>query len=453
MYVAIGSTKPNFAFLFIFTIILNVGLAFCNSIIDGISVEISNYFKQKSLSENNSGNNALFNEPLLNPQDSQIQNNDTNQSSSNCCKRFFNFGSAASIQSLSYFFRSCGSLGSSAMLIGLNNFDNYAVINLTGIIYLVIVLPFLLLLFPKSQINLQNKVQQEGENKKPVTLMGELMKYWQIITQIWRCLIFVFLLNIPPTITDVFFAFVYCRYDYLTAQQYRVFNFMSLLGAVLGGLAYFLFLSRFCENKKYLIIIFIGTQLLNCAFGFLFVPLSNLSNSFADDGSITGIYGIPFGYAISIIVLLDTFTSSLVLMPQLTLAAQMSPLRLETSVFACFIGISHLGELISAAISSALLTVMNVKEGHWNNLTTYVIICSLSGLLPLFGLILIKRVKTEEIEGEIEGNRNNDSMYFMENELVNSDNSDESDVIKEQDDKYIDNKMSVTLPPDQVNND
>eukprot|EP01084_Bolivina_argentea_P113225 201844_1 len=426
MYITIGSTKPNFIYLFIFTIILNVGLAFCNAIIDGISVEISNYFKQKSKLKNQSEKQQQNNHKnLLNKQQIEYNiqkqdniniENDTDNANINCCHKYFHFGSAASIQSLSYFFRSCGSLTSSGMLLGLTNFDNYSVITLTGIIYLSIVMPFLFLLFPETGVNLQSQYNDK-QDKKDTTLKNELKTYWRIITQIWRCLIFVFVLNIPPTITDVFYTFIYSRY-YFTNEQYRIFKFMALCGEVLGGLIYFLFLAKYCENKRSLTWIFVLMQIFNCAFGFTFVPLSNLSNSFENDESLRSVYGIPFGYYISVMLLMDALASSLVLMPQLTLAAQMSPLRLETSVFACFIGISHLGELVSSAISSGLLVWLNVKESHWNNLTLYTIISSVSGLLPLFGLILLKRVQTD----------NEDNEFIFESKTSNSLASDNNNI-------------------------
>ena len=210
MYLLISLQQPSFEYLFAFTITLNIGLSLCTAIIDGISVQISNHFKAQS------------NVKTLH--------------------------SAAGIQSISYFFRSFGSLSSSAMLIGLNRISNYGVIALSGSIYLFIVLPFLSCLFPKF-----DTLRHRHEKFK--ICKAEVLA-------IWKCLCFIFLLNIPPTITDVFYSFIYSR-TYFDNETLRIFKFMSLTGAVLGALFFFIVLAKKCQNTRCLVLIFVLMQILN----------------------------------------------------------------------------------------------------------------------------------------------------------------------------------------------
>ena len=366
MYLLIALKQPSFEYLFAFTIALNIGLSLCTAIIDGISVQISNHFK--------------------------AQNN------------VKTLHSAAGIQSISYFFRSFGSLSSSAMLIGLNRIANYGVIALSGSIYLFIVLPFLCCLFPKID-TLQHRHQKFKICKAEVLA-------------IWKCLCFIFLLNIPPTITDVFYSFIYSR-TYLEDETLRIFKFMSLIGAVLGALFFFIVCAKKCENMRCLVLIFVLMQILNSLVYLSVIPLTNLSNRFVSDSSLTKIYGIPFVYFISAILMLSAYSSSLMLQPQLTLAAKMSPHRLETAAFSIFIGVSHLGELVSSSISSILLNVLNVKESHWNNLTKYVVICSVLGLLPLCGLVLLKGIHNDEMDNDTKGDEY-DQMLLSDRDNDNS---------------------------------
>eukprot|EP01084_Bolivina_argentea_P116928 207690_1 len=390
MYLIIGYTKPNFKYLFIFTIIENIGFAFCSAIIDGISVEISNYFKQKNAIQlhANQKNNLLSNYTETQySKEYSIQNSihdqhSDEQSQQNICRKYFHFGSAASIQSLTYFFGRFGGLASSAMMIGLHNIGNYSVLKLTGILYIVAVLPFVAIFVPKSAVNIRN-IKHNNQLKTIKT-------YWNIIKKIWRALLFIFLLNIPPNFSLAAFTFIYSR-TYFTTEQFRVFQFMGLFGAVLGSLIYFTFLAKYCENKTYFTWIFVLGQTLNFVYALSFLPLSNLKNAFQNDHTLHGVYGIPFGYYISVCVLMDAMISTLQFLPQMTLAAQMSPLKSETYVFALFMGVSQISLIISGVISTVLLQWLNIKESHWDNLSVYTIICGVSGFLPLCVFFVLKR--------------------------------------------------------------
>jgi len=82
------------------------------------------------------------------------------------------------------------------------------------------------LLFPKTLSN-NNDKQIQKDNQKRMSFIGELIAFCRILIQIYRCLIFVFLLNIPPTLIDVFYTFIYDRYCF-TNQQYQI-DYLNLL--------------------------------------------------------------------------------------------------------------------------------------------------------------------------------------------------------------------------------
>ena len=102
----------------------------------------------------------------------------------------------------------------------------------------------------------------------------------------------------------------------------------------------------------------------------------------------------------------------------------MSPHRLETAAFSIFIGVSHLGELVSSSISSILLNVLSVKESNWNNLSKYVVICSVLGLLPLCGLVLLKGIETDEVDKIAMDD--GDTEFLTESEMVHSDEDNDN---------------------------
>eukprot|EP00467_Chlorarachnion_reptans_P018669 CAMPEP_0114498912 /NCGR_PEP_ID=MMETSP0109-20121206/7131_1 /TAXON_ID=29199 /ORGANISM="Chlorarachnion reptans, Strain CCCM449" /LENGTH=627 /DNA_ID=CAMNT_0001676433 /DNA_START=27 /DNA_END=1910 /DNA_ORIENTATION=+ len=71
-------------------------------------------------------------------------------------------------------------------------------------------------------------------------------------------------------------------------------------------------------------------------------------------------------------------------MPMLILAAKLCPPGVEATLFALNMSLSNFGELVGMYLGSALLEMLGVKRGEFNNLELYIIIRSLAKLLPVF---------------------------------------------------------------------
>lgn len=70
-------------------------------------------------------------------------------------------------------------------------------------------------------------------------------------------------------------------------------------------------------------------------------------------------------------------------MPVLVLAARLCPEGMEATLFATLMSVFNGGNLLGGLIGAALTQLFGITKDTFNNLTTLVIICNLSSLLPL----------------------------------------------------------------------
>lgn len=70
-------------------------------------------------------------------------------------------------------------------------------------------------------------------------------------------------------------------------------------------------------------------------------------------------------------------------MPVLVLAARLCPEGMEATLFATLMSISNGGSLLGGLIGAGLTQLFGVTKDSFDNLSTLIILCNLSSLLPL----------------------------------------------------------------------
>jgi len=79
----------------------------------------------------------------------------------------------------------------------------------------------------------------------------------------------------------------------------------------------------------------------------------------------------------------------IMMMPLLTLAAQLCPRNIEGTMFSCFTAIFNLGMFVGQQSGAALTSLMGVDDHNFDNITLLCIICLVCNLLVLPALVLL----------------------------------------------------------------
>jgi len=79
----------------------------------------------------------------------------------------------------------------------------------------------------------------------------------------------------------------------------------------------------------------------------------------------------------------QTVAGELAHMPILVLAARLCPAGVEATFFALLMSALNLSGLIASAVGAALTDMLHVTDSNFNNLSWLVLLCNMSGLLPL----------------------------------------------------------------------
>lgn len=86
---------------------------------------------------------------------------------------------------------------------------------------------------------------------------------------------------------------------------------------------------------------------------------------------------------------IQTVAGELAHMPVLVLAARLCPPGMEATLFALLMSVLNLSSFVASLVSSALTSLLHVTDQDFSNLGLLVLICNLSGLLPLALLSLV----------------------------------------------------------------
>lgn len=99
----------------------------------------------------------------------------------------------------------------------------------------------------------------------------------------------------------------------------------------------------------------------------------------------------------------QTVAGELAHMPILVLAARLCPPGVEATLFASLMSVLNLAMFTSSFVSSALTDALHVTAEDFANLAPLVLICNLSGLLPLALLPFVPETKDDTDGDETEG--------------------------------------------------
>lgn len=91
-------------------------------------------------------------------------------------------------------------------------------------------------------------------------------------------------------------------------------------------------------------------------------------------------------------------------MPVLVLAAKLCPEGMEATLFATLMSISNGGSVVGGLLGAGLTQVFGVTKDKFDNLSSLIILCNLSSLLPLPLLGLLPEDDSENVSNEMKSN-------------------------------------------------
>ena len=202
---------------------------------------------------------------------------------------------------------------------------------------------------------------------------------WQYLKlpQMFKPLIFIFLVVVAPGITDAMFYF---QTDVLgfSPDTLALLNVLSSVASICG-----VWLYRVCFRKcslwKYLICTTVAYSL---------VQGSNLILVAQKTEQLTGLSATHFSETNSF---LYSFVSELHLMPLMVLACQMCPSHVETTFYALVLAVINLGYLISYWIGGLLTLWLHISSTDFSNFWVLIVISSVWPLVTLLYLMILPK--------------------------------------------------------------
>lgn len=101
--------------------------------------------------------------------------------------------------------------------------------------------------------------------------------------------------------------------------------------------------------------------------------------------------GIPDSYFAVTDTVVLTVLGQVAFMPTLVLAASLCPPGIEGTLFATLMSIENAGGILSSELGAGLTNVLGITESKFDNLPWLVVLCSISGLIPLPFINLIDK--------------------------------------------------------------
>ncbi|KAG6597436.1 folate-biopterin transporter 1, chloroplastic-like [Cucurbita moschata] len=197
-----------------------------------------------------------------------------------------------------------------------------------------------------------------------------VVELWGAVSQrnVFLPTLFIFLWQATPQSDSAMFFFTTNKLGFTPEFLGRV-KFVTSIASLIGVGLYNGFLKKVPLRK-----IFLVTTIFGCALGMSQVLL------------VTGInreWGISdewFAIGDSLVI---TVLGQASFMPVLVLAAKLCPEGMEATLFATLMSISNGGSLLGGLIGAGLTQMLGVTRDSFDNLSTLIILCNLSSLLPL----------------------------------------------------------------------
>ncbi|KAL1221206.1 Folate-biopterin transporter 1 [Cardamine amara subsp. amara] len=236
-------------------------------------------------------------------------------------------------------------------------------------------------------VNEQRVVRSATGQKENVTLVipGFLQTSKQNMIQLWSAIkqpnvflptLFIFLWQATPHSDSAMFYFTTNKLGFTPEFLGRV-KLVTSIASLLGVGLYNGFLKSVPLRKIFLVTTIFGTGL-----GMTQVILVTGFNR------QLGISDEWFAIGDSLIL---TVLAQASFMPVLVLAARLCPEGMEATLFATLMSISNGGSVLGGLMGAGLTQVFGITKDSFDNLSTLIILCNLSSLLPLPLLGLLPR--------------------------------------------------------------
>ncbi|MBA0780126.1 hypothetical protein Gotri_004266, partial [Gossypium trilobum] len=214
------------------------------------------------------------------------------------------------------------------------------------------------------------------------------------IIQLWNAVrepnvflptVFIFLWQATPQSDSAVFYFTTNKLGFTPEFLGRV-KLVTSVASLVGVGLYNGFLKRVSLRK-----IFLATTIIGTAFGMTQVLLVTGLNR------QLGISDEWFAIGDSLIL---TVLGQVSFMPVLVLAAKLCPEGMEATLFATLMSISNGGSVVGGLLGAVLTQVFGVTKDKFDNLSSLIILCNLSSLLPLPLLGLLPEDDSEIVSNE-----------------------------------------------------
>lgn len=249
-------------------------------------------------------------------------------------------------------------------------------------------------------VNEQRVVRQmPGQKKENIALVnpGFLQTSKQNMIQLWSAIkqpnvflptLFIFLWQATPHSDSAMFYFTTNKLGFTPEFLGRV-KLVTSIASLLGVGLYNGFLKTVPLRKIFLVTTVFGTGL-----GMTQVLLVTGFNR------QLGISDEWFAIGDSLIL---TVLAQASFMPVLVLAARLCPEGMEATLFATLMSISNGGSVLGGLMGAGLTQVFGITRDSFDNLSTLIILCNLSSLLPLPLLGLLPKDSPENVANKDDG--------------------------------------------------
>ncbi|KAL0561405.1 hypothetical protein IC582_001831 [Cucumis melo] len=202
------------------------------------------------------------------------------------------------------------------------------------------------------------------------TSKQHILNLWAAVRQpnVYLPTLFIFLWQATPQSDSAMFFFTTNKLGFTPEFLGRV-KLVTSIASLVGVALYNGFLKKVALRKIFLIMSIIGSA-LGMTQVFL---ITGLNREF-------GISDEWFSIGDSLII---TVLGQASFMPVLVLAARICPEGMEATLFATLMSIFNGGSLVGGLVGAALTHLFGITKDRFDNLTTLVILCNLSSLLPL----------------------------------------------------------------------
>lgn len=238
-----------------------------------------------------------------------------------------------------------------------------------------------------------------GQKKENIALVnpGFLQTSKQNMIQLWSAIkqpnvflptLFIFLWQATPHSDSAMFYFTTNKLGFTPEFLGRV-KLVTSIASLLGVGLYNGFLKTVPLRKIFLVTTVFGTGL-----GMTQVLLVTGFNR------QLGISDEWFAIGDSLIL---TVLAQASFMPVLVLAARLCPEGMEATLFATLMSISNGGSVLGGLMGAGLTQVFGITRDSFDNLSTLIILCNLSSLLPLPLLGLLPKDSPENVANKDDG--------------------------------------------------